>query len=69
MYCSDWVKDTWAQDFTHCEDLPVEIEEELQETGFHHKELRELAKLLQPWISPDEDQGIGKTFWDRLHIA
>ncbi len=62
---TDWVRDAWDQDFTVCDELPVETDEDLQQSGFHLTELRAASKALKPWIQHQAEEGEG-TLWFKL---
>ena len=56
----DWVRDTWDQDFTVCDELPVNVEEDLQATNFHLNELRSASAILKKWVGYQAEEGQGK---------
>ncbi|CAH1786833.1 unnamed protein product, partial [Owenia fusiformis] len=61
---SDWVKETWQQDYTSLDPLPIETEEDLQENGYHIETLCATVTLLKPWLQDKE--GSRQGFWTVL---
>ena len=42
-----------------CDELPVDVEEDLQATNFHLAELRSAATILKKWVGYQAEEGEG----------